>query len=112
MHYQGAFVNEVIFTKPNFSGNESSSLLNPFTIDLSSRVIDSNSKKQRSRKPPRLPLFTLAAGILFKMLRQQIQEYTAIFEFKKFSDKINVYSNFFDWHIFKFTRQIILFRFP
>ncbi len=111
MHYQAAFVDEIIFTKPNFSRNEGSGLLTPFTIDLTSLGIDSNAKTTKQKTAP-APVFSLALGIFFKMLRQQIQEYTAMFGFEKFLGKINVYSDFFDWYIFKIIRQIILFRFP
>ena len=54
MHYQGAFVDEIIFSKSNFSRNEGSSLLNRFTVDLASRVIDSNAKNNDAENRPDL----------------------------------------------------------
>ena len=52
MHYQAAFVDEIIFTKPNFSRNEGSSLLNRFTVDLARRVISSNAKNNDAENRP------------------------------------------------------------
>ena len=111
MHYQAAFVDEVIFSKSDFCRNEGFRLLPPFTIDLASPAIDSDAKNNKVENHSGFrflfwpfAFYSGCSGNEFKNI--------AIFGYENFPDKINVYSNFFDWHIFKITRQTILFRFP
>jgi len=84
MHYQAAFVDEIIFSKSNFSGNEGSRLLNPFTIDLVGRGIDSNAKNNEAENRPDLRFLLWLSAFSSRCTGNKFKNIPLFFDLKNF----------------------------